>query len=229
MCALQGCCLLLIPGTCLWDVQEDFFFWSLNYTLSTKSLTILASATHTLGGWYRDSGQQCFCLAATWTAVRVIVWFTKILCDSSIEGRIRRSCASWTVCACAGLQYVLPATWTAVKKLDPNAQDRSSLMLLSRLWSLNPSQIAGIGSRKGQIAKGFDADFVVKPCCSYALQQLALCARVHCTQEPCVLYMTHVVCTLTYSHIMGLIAIPLCPAYCVLHCSFWRIYLVQQE
>lgn len=88
------------------------------------------------------------------------------------------------VYACAGLQYVLPATWTAVKRLDPSATDDSKLMQLSRWWSSNPSQIAGIGSRKGQIAKGFDADFVVKhffhlvycsschsvcPCCQLAM------------------------------------------------------------
>ena len=71
---------------------------------------------------------------------------------------------------------MLPATWTAVKRLDPNASDDSSLMQLSSWWSSNPSQVAGIGSKKGQIAKGFDADFVVKPYCHLCLmQQFSLC------------------------------------------------------
>ena len=67
------------------------------------------------------------------------------------------------ICLCdrAGLQYVLPATWTATKKLDPNSGDESSLLQLSKWWSTNPSHVAGLGSKKGQIAKGFDADFVV--------------------------------------------------------------------
>lgn len=57
---------------------------------------------------------------------------------------------------------MLPATWTAVRKLDSNASEDVSQMQLSRWWSSNPSQLAGIGARKGQIAKGFDADFMVR-------------------------------------------------------------------
>lgn len=92
------------------------------------------------------------------------------------------------MCACAGLQYVLPATWTAVKRLDPNAPDDSTLMQLSRWWSSNPSQIAGVGSRKGQIAKGFDADFVVRDfchlfCCSSCHSVFAFAASLVCSPQ----------------------------------------------
>ncbi|KAL0052815.1 hypothetical protein WJX82_008241 [Trebouxia sp. C0006] len=61
----------------------------------------------------------------------------------------------------SGLQYVLPATWTAVKKLDPEADTESSLLRLASWWSLQPSQTTGLRYSKGQIAKGFHADLVV--------------------------------------------------------------------
>lgn len=82
---------------------------------------------------------------------------------------------------------MLSATWTAVKKLDPNDPDDSSLMQLSRWWSSNPSQIAGIGSRKGQIAKGFDADFVVKPYCHLCCCTNSLCVSAHVASLLCAL------------------------------------------
>ncbi|KAA6420022.1 MAG: allantoinase [Trebouxia sp. A1-2] len=59
------------------------------------------------------------------------------------------------------LQYMLPATWTAIKKLDPNADTDSSLLRLASWWSWQPSQTTGLKSSKGQIAKGFHADLVV--------------------------------------------------------------------
>ena len=49
-----------------------------------------------------------------------------------------------------------------MKKLDPNTGIDSRLLQLSKWWSANPSHVAGLGSQKGQIAKGFDADFVVR-------------------------------------------------------------------
>jgi len=56
---------------------------------------------------------------------------------------------------------VLPATWTAVKKLDPKADTETSLLRLSAWWSMQPSETTGLGSSKGRISKGFDADLVV--------------------------------------------------------------------
>lgn len=54
----------------------------------------------------------------------------------------------------AGLQYLLPATWTA---LSPAGID---LGRLSHLLSTNPAHLAGL-KNKGLIAKDFDADLVV--------------------------------------------------------------------
>ncbi|KAL3162052.1 hypothetical protein ABBQ38_009118 [Trebouxia sp. C0009 RCD-2024] len=84
----------------------------------------------------------------------------------------------------SGLQYVLPATWTAMRKLDPHAQEELSLLQLSRWWSTNPSQIAGMGPRKGQIAKGFDADLVVWD--PAALADTAVSSMQH--KNPCCPY-----------------------------------------
>ena len=55
----------------------------------------------------------------------------------------------------AGLQMLLPATWTAVKRVGMEVSDAV------RLLSVAPAQVAGLGSRKGSIAVGKDADFVV--------------------------------------------------------------------
>lgn len=56
---------------------------------------------------------------------------------------------------CAGLQYALPATWTAMsaRKLGPQ--------LLTKWWSTFPAQLTGLANRKGAIVVGLDADFVV--------------------------------------------------------------------
>jgi dihydroorotase-like cyclic amidohydrolase len=54
----------------------------------------------------------------------------------------------------AGLQYLLPATWTAVKEVGVD------LLQLSHLLSSNPALLAGL-RYKGLIAPGMDADIVV--------------------------------------------------------------------
>lgn len=83
-------------------------------------------------------------------------------CDTLIPSRIK-PCLSQCH---AGLQYALPATWTAMaaRGLKPE--------LLSRWWSTFPAQLAGLGARKGAIAEGMDADFVVR---SRARQALCPC------------------------------------------------------
>lgn len=61
----------------------------------------------------------------------------------------------------SGLQYVLPATWTAMKNLDPTADTESNLLRLSMWWSMQPAQTTGLGASKGRITKGYNADLVV--------------------------------------------------------------------
>jgi allantoinase len=72
----------------------------------------------------------------------------------------------------AGLQYRLQATWTALLALDEEndevqddggaAADRWSLLpFLSELLSGGAARVFGIESRKGSIAPGLDADFVI--------------------------------------------------------------------
>ena len=79
---------------------------------------------------------------------------------------------------------MLPATWTAIKKLDPKADTESSLLRLASWWSLQPSQTTGLSSNKGQIAKGFHADLVV---CTAVLSRFCL----FCSARD-VLHMPHV-------------------------------------
>ena len=57
-----------------------------------------------------------------------------------------------------GLQYNLPATWDAMKKRGLGPE------LLARWWSQAPARLAGLQERKGAIAVGLDADFVVSVC-----------------------------------------------------------------
>jgi dihydroorotase-like cyclic amidohydrolase len=52
------------------------------------------------------------------------------------------------------MQYLLPATWTAVKAAGVD------LLQLSHLLSTNPAHLAGLRF-KGLIAKEMDADLVV--------------------------------------------------------------------
>jgi hypothetical protein len=76
----------------------------------------------------------------------------------------------------AGLQYTLPATWTAlVAAAGPAAGvpapsfagnvTLASPALLARLVDLlavQPALLAGLDHRKGQLAPGYDADIVVR-------------------------------------------------------------------
>jgi allantoinase len=57
----------------------------------------------------------------------------------------------------SGLQYRLQATWTAMRSLDANV----SYALLSELLSAGPARIFGLDQKKGSIAQGMDADFVI--------------------------------------------------------------------
>lgn len=52
------------------------------------------------------------------------------------------------------MQYLLPATWTAVQSVGVD------LFTLSHLLSTNPAHLAGL-QHKGLIAPEFDADLVV--------------------------------------------------------------------
>lgn len=56
----------------------------------------------------------------------------------------------------AGLQYNLPATWhgMSTRGLGPE--------MLAKWFSEAPAKLAGLGDRKGSIALGYDADFVVR-------------------------------------------------------------------
>lgn len=62
------------------------------------------------------------------------------------------------LCICvavpAGMQYLLPAAWTAVHSVGVD------LVTLSHLLSTNPAHLAGL-KHKGVIHPGFDADLVV--------------------------------------------------------------------
>jgi len=55
----------------------------------------------------------------------------------------------------AGLQFSLPAFWTKAKERGFSIED------VVRLMSENTAAFAGLGSRKGQIAPGYDADLIV--------------------------------------------------------------------
>ncbi|KAG2443328.1 hypothetical protein HYH02_009394 [Chlamydomonas schloesseri] len=55
----------------------------------------------------------------------------------------------------SGVQYLLPATWTALEAAGGSLSD------LVRLLSEAPARLAGLGGSKGRIAPGYDADLVV--------------------------------------------------------------------
>ncbi|KAJ9522783.1 hypothetical protein QJQ45_019804 [Haematococcus lacustris] len=55
----------------------------------------------------------------------------------------------------AGLQYLVPATWTAL------SQTGAGLERLTAVLSEEPAKLAGFAGRKGQLAPGFDADIMV--------------------------------------------------------------------
>jgi allantoinase len=55
----------------------------------------------------------------------------------------------------AGLQFSLPATWTGMR------ERRMPLGALTHLMSESTAKFAGLSGRKGSIAPGYDADFIV--------------------------------------------------------------------
>ena len=65
----------------------------------------------------------------------------------------------------ASLELSLPATYTSLKAqlstLKVESSDLSVRGQLARWMSAAPASLAGLGERKGRIAEGFDADFVV--------------------------------------------------------------------
>ncbi|HET7712978.1 MAG TPA: amidohydrolase family protein, partial [Thermoanaerobaculia bacterium] len=93
-----------------------------------------------------------------WNAVREDL-FTAIVSDHSpcvpelkhlAEGNVA---AAWG--GIASLQFALPIVWT-------EAQRRGvGLETVSRLMSAGPAALAGLGSRKGTLAVGYDADVIV--------------------------------------------------------------------
>jgi dihydroorotase-like cyclic amidohydrolase len=56
----------------------------------------------------------------------------------------------------AGLQFLLPATWTAL-----SSAGGVNFNHLAALLAEQPAKLAGLSHRKGKIAKGYDADIVV--------------------------------------------------------------------
>jgi allantoinase len=55
----------------------------------------------------------------------------------------------------ASISVALSVVWTGMRRR------RFSLTDLARLMSQQPAQLAGLGGKKGRIAPGYDADFVV--------------------------------------------------------------------
>lgn len=55
----------------------------------------------------------------------------------------------------AGAQYLLPATWTAIRQYGGDVHKLVSLL------STEPAKLAGLSGRKGKVAVGYDADLVV--------------------------------------------------------------------
>jgi allantoinase len=56
----------------------------------------------------------------------------------------------------AGLQYLLPATWTALSSQGVTFNQ------LAALLADQPAKLAGLSHCKGRIAVGYDADLVVR-------------------------------------------------------------------
>jgi dihydroorotase-like cyclic amidohydrolase len=65
------------------------------------------------------------------------------------------------------MQYLLPATWTAVKAAGVD------LLQLAHLLSTNPAHLTGL-QYKGLIAADMDADLVVRPVLVLVLELLLL-------------------------------------------------------
>lgn len=71
----------------------------------------------------------------------------------------------------ASLSMALPVMWTEASKRG------FSLVDLARWMAAEPARLAGCGKRKGRIAEGYDADFVVfDPDCEFVVTE----DRLHC-------------------------------------------------
>lgn len=102
------------------------------------------------------------------------------------------------MCDDAGLQYLLPATWTAVKEVGVD------LVRLSQLLSRNPARLAGLSDTKGSIAKGKDADFVVSLCATCGSMGSVVCGPTcvctHCNPQATACSCFEGKCELRMSH-----------------------------
>lgn len=87
--------------------------------------------------------------------------------------------------AAAGVQYLLPATYTALKSA-PGGVD---LVHLAQLLSTAPAQLAGLGHRKGKLAPGMDADIMVsmQARCAESCIDMQLSTRRKYKSDPYVL------------------------------------------
>ncbi|MFF7359459.1 dihydroorotase [Streptomyces sp. NPDC008125] len=60
-----------------------------------------------------------------------------------------------------GVQELLPAVFTGMRRRWPDRTPDELLGLIARLCSQHPAEMFGLGSRKGRLDVGYDADFVV--------------------------------------------------------------------
>ena len=98
----------------------------------------------------------------------------------------------------AGLQYALPATWTAMQKLDPGVKSTTALLQLSQWWSARPSQIAKLSSSKGRIEAGMHADFVVR-----SLLLVAFAVNVPVDFKSCVAFLIFIIVMSSDCQVVG--------------------------
>jgi len=72
----------------------------------------------------------------------------------------------------ASLELSLAATWTAARRHGAQPAD------LARWLAAGPARLAGLGARKGRIAPGYDADFVIwDPAASFTVEPASLHQR----------------------------------------------------
>ncbi|KAG1653024.1 hypothetical protein FOA52_009230 [Chlamydomonas sp. UWO 241] len=62
----------------------------------------------------------------------------------------------------SGIQYLVPATWTALRRARQGDEKfNEDLLLMSKILASEPAKLAGLGDKKGRIAPGYDADLTV--------------------------------------------------------------------